>query len=202
MNQKASTEGALAGEATAAAPPLPKYYRVKEAILQRIADGTWPPGTVIPSEPELCREFGVSRITVRKAVGDLVHEGKLRTVQGKGTYVATPKLQERFIQRAFGIYEDMQRRGIQLETVVLRQEVVPAPPEVAEKLHLRPGTPVHLLERLRSVQGEKLLLSTTFIPQELCPELVHDDLSSGSLYQLLRERYGLRIGRGERILKV
>lgn len=181
--------------------PLPKYHRVKEALLARLADGEWGPGMSIPSELELCQEFGVSRITVRKAVGDLVHAGKLRTVQGKGTFVAAPKLQERFVPRAFGIYEDMARRGMRLTTVVLRQEVIPAPREAAERLKIPRGEPVHVVERLRSVQDEKILVSTTYVPAALCPGLVDDDLSSGSLYQLLRERYGLKIAYGERSLE-
>jgi GntR family transcriptional regulator len=181
--------------------PVPKYHRVKEVILARIADGTWPPGALLPPEPDLCQEFGVSRITVRKAISDLVHEGKIQTVQGKGTFVATPKVGERFVQRAFGIYEDMERRGLRLTTQVLRQEVIPTPEDVALRLGLRPGEPVHLLVRLRSIEGEKILLSTTYIPYALCPTLAGEDLSTGSLYRLLRERFGLKIGRGERSLE-
>src|SRR5438270_775114 len=120
-------------------PALPKYRHVKQVVLARIADGTWRPGSLLPAEPELCREFGVSRITVRKAIGDLVHEGKIHTVQGKGTFVTAPKLGERFVQRAYGIYEDMARQGLHLETEVLRQEVIPAPEEVAVQLGLQPG---------------------------------------------------------------
>lgn len=180
---------------------LPKYRQVKGILLDRLADEVWGPGDLIPSEPELCEEFGVSRITVRKAISDLVHEGKLYTVQGKGTFVAKPKLEERFIQRAFGIFEDMERRGLQLTTQVLRQEVIPAPAEITARLGVRRDEPVHVLERLRSVEGEKLLLSTTYIPYALCPELVNDDLSTQSLYSLLRDRYGLRIARGERSLE-
>ncbi len=181
--------------------PVPKYHRVKEAVLARIADGTWPPGALLPAEPDLCQEFGVSRITVRKAIGDLVHDGKVETVQGKGTFVATPKLGEHFVQRAFGIYEDMERRGLRLTTEVLRQEVIPAPEEVSARLGLRPRQDAHILVRLRSVEGEKLLVSTTYIPEALCPGLVEDDLSTGSLFRLLRARYGLRIARGERSLE-
>lgn len=183
------------------ATPLPKYHLVKEAMLGRIIDNTWAPGMLISSEPELCQEFGVSRITVRRAISELVHEGKLRTVQGKGTFVAQPKLQERFVQRAFGIYEDMERRGLQLTTVVLRQEVIPASIEVAARLKIRPREQVHVLTRLRSVQNEKLLVSTTFIPATLCPDLVKDDLSSGSLYRHLQTKYLLTIARGERSLE-
>lgn len=184
-----------------AASPVPKYHRVKEAIVARIADGTWPPGALLPAEPDLCQEFGVSRITVRKAISDLVHAGKIQTVQGKGTFVAMPKVGERFVQRAFGIYEDMERRGLRLTTEVLRQEVIPAPAEVAARLGLHAGAPVHSIVRLRSVEGEKILLSATYIPEVLCPGLVHEDLTTGSLFRLLRRRYGLKIGRGERTLE-
>lgn len=180
---------------------VPKYQTLKEAILGRIVMGTWGPGTLIPTEPELCQEFGVSRITVRHAISDLVHEGKLRTVQGKGTFVAAPKLQERFVQRVFGLYEDMERRGLHLTTEVIRQEVIPASTDVANCLGLTSGEPVHVLVRVRSVEEEKLLVSTTYIPEYLCPGLVHDDLSTGSLYQLLRTRYELTLYRGTRTLE-
>jgi len=181
--------------------PLPKYHIVKEAILERIINGSWQPGALIPTEAELCREFGVSRITVRHTIGDLVHEGKLRTVQGKGTFVAIPKLQERFVQRAFGIYEDMERYGLHLTTNVLRQEIVPVQLEVANRLQIRYNDPVHILVRLRSINDVKILVSTTYIPVYLCPELVNDDLSTGSLYQLLQSHYDLKIARGIRSLE-
>ena len=181
--------------------PVPKYYRVKEALLGRIASGTLTPGALVPPEPALCQEFGCSRITVRRAIGDLVNEGRLRAVQGKGTYVAEPKLQERFVQRAFGIYDDMERRGLMVTTVVLRQEIIPASIEVATNLEILVDTPVHVIDRLRSVHEEKLLVSTTYIPEALCPGLIEDDLTSGSLYRLLRERYGLNIARGTRSLE-
>lgn len=181
--------------------PVPKYHRVKETVSARIADGTWPPGALLPAEPDLCEEFGVSRITVRKAIGDLVHEGKVQTVQGKGTFVAIPKIGERFVQRAFGIFEDMERRGMRLSTEVLRQEVIPASVEVAAGLGIRAGDRVHLIVRRRSVEGEQILISTTYIPEALCPGLLHEDLSTGSLFRLLRDNYGMKIGRGERSLE-
>jgi GntR family transcriptional regulator len=192
---------ALAHAVAPAAPPLPKYHRVKEIILARLADGTWPPGSLLPAEPGLCREFGVSRITVRKAISDLVHEGKIQTVQGKGTFVAKPKVGERFVQRAFGIFDDMEQRGLRLTTEVLRQEVIRAPDEIATALGLRLGERVHVIVRLRSVEGEKILISTTYIPEALCPGLAHEDLSTGSLFRLLRDRYGIKISRGERSLE-
>lgn len=181
--------------------PVPKYYHLKETILERITNGTWAAGSAIPPEPELCREFGISRITVRRAIGELVHEGKLYTVQGKGTFIARPKLDERFIHRAFGFFEDMERQGQSLMTRVIQQQVIPALETVATYLQISPGTPVHCLIRLRAVQDEILLVSTTYIPEALCPDLVHDDLTIGSLYRWLQTRYGLTVARAERTIE-
>jgi GntR family transcriptional regulator len=189
------TSTAVGGE------PVPKYFRIKQAILERITSGAWAPGALIPSEVELCREFGVSRTTARKAVSDLAYDGRLVVVQGKGTFVATPKVEEHFVQRAFGIHEDMQRRGITLTTQVLRQEVTEASPEVARRLELPRGEPVHLIVRLRFVNEEPMLISTTYVPYFLCPDLATEDLTECSLYALLRDRYGLAIARGERRLE-
>ncbi len=186
---------------TANVVPIPKYHKVKEALLGQMADGALHPRAPIPSEAELCQQFGVSRITIRKAIGDLVHEGRLRTVQGKGTFMTDPKVGERFIQRSLGLHEEMERRGLRVTTRVLRQEVVPASPEVASRLRLAPGDRVTILERLRSVEHEKLLLSATYIPEALCPTLARDDLSYGSLYVLLRTKYDLSIARGEHSLE-
>lgn len=183
---------------SATSPTHPKYEHVKDVILARIEDGTWAADKPIPPEPELCDAFGVSRTTVRKAVSDLVHLGRLRTVQGSGTFVAARKVQERFVQRGFGIHEDMRRRGIHLSTDVLRQEVIAAPPDVVGRLHLSAEERVHVIVRVRSVEGERILVSTTYVPEKLCPRLVLVDLTNRSLYLVLAEEFGLSIGSGTR----
>jgi GntR family transcriptional regulator len=90
---------------------------------------------------------------------------------------------------------------LHLTTLVVRQEVVPASVEVAARLGIQARERVHVLVRVRSMQDEKILVSTTYIPEYLCPDLVNDDLSQGSLYRLLRDRYKLVIARGERSLE-
>ncbi|QBD82965.1 GntR family transcriptional regulator [Ktedonosporobacter rubrisoli] len=181
--------------------PMPKYYQVKERIARQIAQEIWMPGMLIPSEAELGQEFQVSRITIRRAISDLIHEGKLYTIQGKGTFVARPKLPERFVHRAFGIYEDLRRQGVSLHTQIVRQQLIPATPEIASRLGLSAGEEVMDLVRVRSVEDEKLLVSTTHIPRALCPDLHTIDLSSTSLYHVLQTRYGLKIARGVRSLE-
>lgn len=193
--------GSTISRSNGSGSPVPKYYQLRETLLERIGAGRWPAGTAIPAEPELCREFGVSRITVRRAISDLVHEGRLYTIQGKGTFIARPKLDERFVQRAFGFYEDMELQGQQLSTQILLQEVIPAPEAAATHLEIPPGSLVHILIRLRSVQDEKILVSTTYIPEILCPGLVNDELTSCSLYRWLQTRYGLTVARAERNLE-
>ncbi|GHO77869.1 GntR family transcriptional regulator [Ktedonobacter sp. SOSP1-85] len=183
------------------AVPVPKYYQVKESISNQITNGTWTPGMLIPSETELESTFSVSRITVRRAISELTHEGKLFTIQGKGTFVAKPKLPERFVHHAFGIYEDLRRQGVELTTTVVRQEPQPASKEVASMLGLLPGEEVQVLARVRSVEDERLLVSTTYIPKVLCPDLDTVDLASTSLYHVLRTRYNLEIARGVRSLE-
>src|SRR5438046_480421 len=81
-------------------PPSPKYYKLKEIIREEYS--AWDPGEPIPSEAELCQMHGVSRTTVRKALDDLTNEGLLYRIQGKGTFVAAPRVRERFVLVVFG----------------------------------------------------------------------------------------------------
>jgi GntR family transcriptional regulator len=178
---------------------LPRYYQLQEALREQCA--AWEPGQPIPSETELCRLYGISRTTVRKALEQLTREGLLYRIQGKGTFVAPPKLRERFVHKTVGIYEDMTSRGVPIRTQVLEQSVVPASRLIAPELQLVVGNPVIKLVRLRYVEDEPLLLSTTYLPYRSFPGLEHEDLSNTSLYALLREKYGIQLGYGTRLLE-
>src|SRR5438270_6198519 len=102
----------------------PRYSQLKEIIREQYA--SWEAGQPIPSELELCQMYSVSRTTVRKALDQLVQEGLLYRIPGKGTFVASPKLRERFVHQVAGIYDDMASRGIIIRTQVLEQVVIPA----------------------------------------------------------------------------
>src|SRR5215467_1113010 len=178
---------------------VPRYYQLKEIIREQCA--SWEPGQLIPSELELCQMYSVSRTTVRKALDHLTQEGLLYRIQGKGTFVSPPKLRERFVHRAAGIYEDMASRGVALRTQVLEQTIIPASKVVASELQLVAGSPVIKLVRLRFVNDEPLLVSTTFLPYRSFPGLENEDLNAASLYAVLREKYGVRLGRGTRLVE-
>ncbi len=177
----------------------PRYYQLMEILRDLCA--SLEPGQIVPSELELCQMYGVSRTTVRKALDHLRQEGLLYRIQGKGTFVSPPKLRERFVHQTAGIYEDMASRGVALRTQVLEQTIIPASKVVASELQLVAGSPVIKLVRLRFVNDEPLLVSTTFLPYRSFPGLENEDLNNASLYVVLREKYGVRLGRGTRLVE-
>jgi len=181
--------------------PLPYYYQLEEILREQIESGKWQVDQKIPSEAELCKTFSVSRTVVRQALSELVNRGLLYRVKGKGTFVAKPKINESLMQNLTGFYEDMIARGLEPVTRVLVQRKTPANKKVAEKLEIQPGAPVIEIERLRSVNDQPITLVTTYLPYELCPGLLQEDLTHQSLYRLLEDKYELMIVRGRRTIE-
>lgn len=180
-------------------PSTPRYYQLIEIIREQCA--VLEAGQPIPTEQEMCQMYAVSRTTVRKALDYLTQEGVLYRIQGKGTFIAPPKLRERFVQQAVGIFEDMSVRGVALQTRVIEQSIVQASKVVASELQLVAGNPVIKLVRVRSLDDEPLLISTSFHPYRLFPGLESEDLTGVSLYAVLREKYGTQIGKGTRLVE-
>ena len=181
--------------------PVPYYHQLKELLREEIVSGRWSAGARIPSEPELCRYLDVSRTVVRQALGDLTHEGLLRRRKGLGTFVAEPKIHERLVQSLTGVHDDMVAQGRTPRTRVLAQRVVPASATVAKHLDLPQGTPVLMIERVRSVDEQPMVHVTTYLPHALVPGLEDVDFTNRSLYQTLAQRYGYVIERGRRLLE-
>jgi len=180
-------------------PSTPRYHQLIEIIREQCAAAE--PGQPIPTEQEMCQMYSVSRTTVRKALDHLTQEGVLYRLQGKGTFIAPPKLREHFVQQAVGIYEDMAVRGLSLRTHVIEQSIIQASKVVASELQLVAGKPVIKLVRVRYLDDEPLLISTSFHPYRLFPGLENEDLTNVSLYVVLREKYGTRIGKGTRLVE-
>jgi GntR family transcriptional regulator len=181
--------------------PLPLYFQLKELLRQEIESGRWQPGQQIPSETELCEAFGISRTVVRQALRELKYQGLLYREQGKGTFVAQPKISESLMQDLSGFYEDIVGKGLTPVTKVLRQEVQPAAKKIADYLQIEPGDKVITIERLRSVGSEPIVLVTTFLPYDICPDLIDEDLSAQSLYALLEKKHGLELSHGRRTIE-
>lgn len=180
--------------------PLPLYQQLKSLIEDRIASGEWLPGTQVPSERELCEQFQISRITVRLALADLVNEGRLVRTQGRGTFVAHPRIEQRLTSLT-GFTQDMQSRGKRAGSQVLQLESTAALPNVARALQLKVGEPVILLKRLRLADSEPVAVETAYLPEIVCHGLVKEKLDGKSLYDLLRKNYNIHPTRAEQQLE-
>ncbi len=169
----------------------PKYLAVREHLRRRVS--ALPEHTLLPPEPVLCTEYGVSRITLRRAVDGLVADGHLVREQGRGTYVTRPAIRheyrESFVHRIAGFNSVMTEQGAQVGTTVLTQRVVPAAPPIAAELSIRTAEDVVELVRLRSVDGLPNHVVRSFLPAATYPKAATEDFGHGSLYEFLRREY-------------
>jgi GntR family transcriptional regulator len=179
---------------------VPLHVQLRDALVEQIISGALPVGLRIPSERELCRSYNVSRTTTRRTLSQLMHEGWIYTVVGKGTYVAPNRLEQE-LKPITGFADDLRRRGISVMSHVVTAGNVKASDEVAAYLDLTPGAPLVELERVRVATGTPLVLQVAFLPEHLCPDLLRFDFATRSLYDVLRTEYGLPLRRGETVIK-
>ena len=165
-------------------PPPAKYVVVRDHLLALVAQGL-APGTPVPSERELCESFGVSRMTVRQAIDTLVVDGVLERQQGRGTFVAPPKLDLQVRLTSFS--EEMRRRGMEPGAVFLPAETAPADGAVAEALEIGVGDDVHHLRRLLTADSVPMAIEENWVPAGLLPDLLKGALPF-SVYAELTER--------------
>ncbi len=170
--------------------PLPRYYQLKEIMRERVQSDEWKPGDLIPSERELSEKYGISRMTARQAITELVNEGLFYREQGKGTFVSQRKITQQLI-RLTGFTEDIKARGQKPGTKVISAQMFPADETTAEKLSIDPGTLIFRLQRLRLADDEPLAIELSQINFKGCERLLEEDLEQNSLYRLLETKYGI-----------
>lgn len=175
--------------------PVPKYYQLKEIVRDMIEKDELGAGQAIPPERELCERYGVSRMTARQAVMELVNEGLLYRVQGLGTFVAEAKLRQG-TGRLTSFTEDMRERGMRVSSSVLGVEEERAGPVVARMLCIDPGDRIARVMRVRDADGKPMALETSHLLYDVAEGVFDADLGAGSLYDELR-RAGVRIARAE-----
>lgn len=181
--------------------PIPCHYQLSELLHQEIEGGRWKVGDQIPVEEDLCAHFSLSRTTVRKALDALVNLGLLHREQGRGTFVAEPKLVEELVNRPIGFFDDMTERGIKVTSQVLELHQLVPSAEVARELELAPGVTVIKLRRVRSILGQPVVVVDSYVPFEICPSLLEADLTQSGLYQFLREHGGYKPHRAKSLVE-
>jgi GntR family transcriptional regulator len=179
--------------------PVPYYAQLAEILHEEITDGVWVPGDELPSEAELCATHGVSRTAVRQALGELATRGVVHKQRGRRTSVAG--VTSLVVQEMRGFSDEMQERGEEIRTEILKLEIVPAPPRVAHDLNLPNGSDVVLLARAREVDHETVVYTETHLPASRFRELLDIELAGTSLYAALSDRFGVHPRSGRRAIE-
>jgi GntR family transcriptional regulator len=179
---------------------IPLYYQIQQALLEKIQSGELAEGDLLDSEEELARRYQVSRMTARQALHGLKLQGVAVSQKGRGTFVSRPKL-EKNIMHLQGFTVDMRQRGMLPASRLLEQTTVAATEEQCEKLRLDPSAKVLRLRRLRLADGIPMAIELSHIPLNAFRGLEKYDFSSHSLYEVLRDRYGVRVGWADEVIE-
>jgi GntR family transcriptional regulator len=167
--------------------PVPVWAQIEDALAARISDGELRIGDRLPAERELADQLHVSRGTIRQALDALAARGMVERGVGRGTFVASGKVEVRLHDVA-GFTEQMARAGLQAHARVLRAGSAPAPPAVARALQIDEGAPALRIERLRLAGRLPVTLEDSWIPADGFPGLEDLDLRR-SIYALMRDLY-------------
>lgn len=177
-------------------PSAPLYVQIRDTLRARIMDGSYPPHSQMPSEQELCVMFGVSRITVRQALGDLQKEGLIFRIHGKGTFVAKPKAFQN-VTSLQGFAEAMASLGHEIVNRVHAKAVVEADASIAQKLEVATGSPVVRIERIRLLNREPISVETTWLPVDPGRRVLGADLVTRDIFLILENDCGVLLGHAD-----
>jgi GntR family transcriptional regulator len=170
---------------------IPLYVQIRESIRKDIHEGRLTIGQKLPPEEELAQQFGVSRMTMRRALNDLVEEGLLYRKQGIGTFVSRPQI-DRDHTRLTNFFESAKEKGINASIRVLIADIVPSHLKVANALGLEEGELVIRIKTLRLADDVPVSVVDHYVPYKFFPRLLDCDLEAGHLWDFLEE-FGFRV---------
>lgn len=168
----------------------PLHTQLEEIFRQKLESGEWSPGSLIPSENEISRDYGISRMTARGVTTKFVQEGLLFRIPGKGTFVCERKIEARSLSYE-GIRAQLEQMGYEVSTILLDACVEQTEEAICQKLKLSLESSVYVIKRLRCVREVPFSLHTSYIPVALAPDLIKLDLVNDQLCSILNLNYGL-----------
>ncbi|MEN8234618.1 MAG: GntR family transcriptional regulator [Actinomycetota bacterium] len=177
-----------------AAPP---YYQVKEDLLELISE--LPAGAPIPTEREISERHGVSRTTVRKALSDLLTEGRISREQGRGTFIAEPKLIQELTLTGFT--DNMVRLGLIPSSRLLSVTTKTDDPQTNDALDLPAGAPILAITRLRLADGSPMAIETVHLDAERFGDVDELMTENASLYSIMERRFNVILSYAEETIE-
>lgn len=177
----------------------PLYAQVKDRLIRRLVDGTWPPGMNLPSEFELADELKVSQGTVRKALDAMTAENLLVRRQGRGTFVAEPE-ESRILFQFFHLKPD-DGEGTFPQSTVLGWKEAPATAAESHALGIASSAPVWRIERIRSLKDEPVIVETITLPADRFPGFENLEAIPNNVYRLYSQRWRITVAQTEERLK-
>lgn len=179
----------------------PLYLQLKQIIKEDISRGVYKAGQKLPPEAEIGKTYGVSRITVRRAITDLVEEGILHSQQGKGSYVRELKEKRELI--SVGSFSDITTTsGKTPSSQILSNIVIEADKKLADTFKIRENDPVLKLHRLLFIDNQPFIIETSYFPLGILPDLEKYIGESPSTYQILKNRYAIEPTYSEKTLEM
>ena len=167
--------------------PIPLYHQIYAQLKKRIQDGEYEADATLPGEKELCRAYGVSRITVKRALGELAAEGYVSRHRGRGTVVRY-RVPSPVVRASFdGLIENLIDMGLKTQIEVLSVADEPAEGAVAEALEVEPGTTVQHAQRRRLIEDAPFSFLRTYVPLDIAARFDASRLADTPILQLLRE---------------
>ncbi|HVC89713.1 MAG TPA: GntR family transcriptional regulator [Acidobacteriaceae bacterium] len=179
---------------------IPLYFQIQDRLVKQIRSGDLQVGDMLPGEEDLCRLYGVSRMTARQSLQALKHHGLIRSEKGRGTFVVQPKVEKK-ITHLSGFSAEMRSLGMKPSSRILEQATKAASPEIALRLGVSPGLPLLELHRLRLADALPLAIEQVWLSLAEFPGIEKIDFTRNSLYETLRERYGIQIGSADEIIE-
>ncbi|MBW6409410.1 GntR family transcriptional regulator [Clostridium weizhouense] len=180
---------------------IPLHIQLSMIIREMIESGELSEGHYLMPEREICKIQDLSRMTVNKAILNLVNEGLLDRKQGKGTFVAYKKKKYKF-QKLLGFTEVMSQKGFKVKNKILKFELSTQNHKIRERLKAKDENElIYRIERVRYIDGEPFALEIVYILKDMCKDLTEELVKENSLYKLYRERYHHKTKRAEQVIK-
>lgn len=175
----------------------PLYRQLTKDLIRKIDSEDYRSGDKIPSIRKLAKQYQVSNITVIRAMEELRQHRYIYSVQGKGYFIASHQIIHKYMPTQDGFSDLAEKEGAVPSSTVLKKEIQQADCQLSEIFGVDEGDEIVLLERIRRMNGYPLCLQVSYLPHELCPNLIDYDFMHHSLYHILREKYHLRMAKSQ-----